>query len=169
MTMQPDDNTTPTETADQDALTKLQLDRDSLYERLARTTADFQNSRKRLEAELDQRVQYANASLIKSLLPVIDNFERALAVDPAKTDSAAILKGLQLVHDQWLTVLKSQNVETITPAPGTPFDPSKHEAVMQEASDQYKEPTVVKLFQNGYSLGGRVLRPASVVVSKPSS
>ena len=147
---------------------KLQQERDNLYERLARATADYQNSRKRLETEMDQRLQYANASLMKSLLPVIDNFERALAVDLSKADSASILKGLQVVHDQWLTVLKNQNVEVIAPQPGTPFDPSKHEALMQQANDTYKEPTVTQLLQNGYALHGRTLRPASVAVSKSS-
>jgi molecular chaperone GrpE len=153
-------------TADDEARRKLQQERDSLYERLVRTTADFQNSRKRLEAEMEQRLQFANSSLIKSLLPVIDNFERALAVDLAKTDAAAILKGLQVVHDQWLTVLKNQSVEVIAPQPGTPFDPARHEALMQQPSDQYKEPTVTQLLQNGYALHGRTLRPASVAVSK---
>ena len=101
-----------------EAMNKLQQERDNLYERLARTTADYQNSRKRLEAEMDQRMQYANSSLIKSLLPVIDNFERALAVDVTKTDAASILKGLQVVHDQWLTVLKNQSVEVVSPPAG---------------------------------------------------
>jgi molecular chaperone GrpE len=115
---------------------------------------------------MDQRSQYANASLIKSLLPVIDNFERALAVDVTKADPASILKGLQVVHDQWLTVLKNQDVEVIAPQPGTPFDPAQHQALMQQASDKYDEPTVTQLLQNGYALHGRVLRPASVAVSK---
>ena len=102
-------------TATDEQFRKLQQERDSLYERLARATADYQNSRKRLEQEMDQRMQFANSSLIKSLLPVIDNFERALAVDLSKADSAQILKGLQVVHDQWLTVLKNQSVEVINP------------------------------------------------------
>jgi molecular chaperone GrpE len=149
-----------------DQLRKLQKERDSLFERLARATADYQNSRKRLEAEMEQRLQYANSSLIKSLLPVIDNFERALAVDLSKADGATILKGLQVVHDQWLTVLKNQSVEVVAPAVGTPFDPSKHEALMQQPSDKYTEPTVTQLLQNGYTLHGRTLRPASVAVSR---
>src|SRR3954447_26976096 len=92
-------------------LERLKAERDMLFEKLARAQADFQNSRKRLEAESDQRLQYANASLIKSLLPVIDNFERALAQDPAKSDAATILRGMQIVHDQWLNVLKQQLVQ----------------------------------------------------------
>ena len=70
---------------------RLKAERDMLFEKLARAQADFQNSRKRLQAESDQRAAYANAALIKSLLPVIDNFERALAVEPEKTDSKSTL------------------------------------------------------------------------------
>ena len=146
---------------------RVKAERDSLYERLARTTADFQNSRKRLEAEADQRAQYANASLIKSLLPVIDNFERALAMDPAKVDAASILKGMQIVHDQWLKVLRDQKVEELAPQPGEPFDPNRHEALMQQPGN-YAEPTVTQLLQKGYALHGRTLRPAQVAVSKTS-
>src|SRR5262249_49183519 len=109
--------------SDPNELAKLRSERDQLYQSLARAQADFQNSRRRLEADKEQAVQYANSTLIKSLLPVIDNFERALAVDSTKTDAASIQKGLQLVHDQMMTVLKSQSVEEIAPQPGTPFDP----------------------------------------------
>ena len=145
---------------------QLRDERDQLYQRLARAQADFQNSRKRLEADTEQRLQYANSSLIKSLLPVIDNFERALAVDPATTDAASILKGLQLVHDQWLQVLRGQQVEEIAPEPGTPFDPTRHSAIVQQPDDRYDQPTVTQLMQKGYALGDRVLRPAQVAVSK---
>jgi molecular chaperone GrpE len=144
----------------------LQQERDSLYERLARTTADFQNARRRLESDKEQAVAFANSSLIKSLLPVIDNFERALAVDPAKADPNTILKGMQIVHDQWMTVLKSQFVETIAPEPGTPYDPGTMEAIIHQPSDEYPPNTVTQVMQNGYSLHGRMLRPAQVAVSK---
>lgn len=156
---------TPEQIAD---LQKLQAERDELYDRLARVTADYQNSRRRLETEMEQRMAYANAALIKSLLPVIDNFERALAVDPAKSDSAGILKGLQLVHDQWLTTLKSQAVIEIAPEPGDAFDPTLHQALMQQDDPKYQaqKPTVVQLLQKGYMLNDRVLRPAQVAVNK---
>ena len=144
---------------------KLKAERDSLYERLARTTADFQNSRKRLQAEADQRAQYANSALIKSLLPVIDNFERALAQDPSKTDTATLLKGMQIVHDQWLNVLKQQQVEEIAPQPGDPFDPTRHEALLQ-APSEFPPGSVVQTLQKGYALLDRTLRPAQVSVSK---
>ena len=145
---------------------KLQQERDALFERLARTQADFKNAQKRLEADAEQRAQYANSGLIKSLLPVIDNFERALTVDPSKVDAAAILKGLQIVHDQLIKVLRDQKVEEIAPQPGEPFDPTRHEALMQQDAPQYSEPTVTQLLQKGYALHDRTLRPAGVAVSR---
>jgi molecular chaperone GrpE len=144
----------------------LQQERDSLFERLARNTAEFQNARRRLDMDKEQAVAFANSSLIKSLLPVIDNFERALSVDESKTDVASILKGMQIVHDQWLTVLKSQFVEMIVPKEGDPFDPTTMEALIQQASDQYPPNTVTQVLQKGYGLHGRTLRPAQVAVSK---
>jgi molecular chaperone GrpE len=145
---------------------KLQQERDALFERLARATADFKNAQRRLEADAEQRAQYANSALIKGLLPVIDNFERALAVDPSKTDPASILKGLQIVHDQLIKVLRDQKVEEIAPQPGEKFDPTRHEALMQQDAPQYAEPSVTMLLQKGYALHGRTLRPAGVAVSR---
>jgi molecular chaperone GrpE len=142
-------------------------ERDSLFERLARTTAEFQNARRRLEADKDQSVAFANSSLIKSLLPVIDNFERALASGATAADVASILKGMQIVHDQWMTVLKNQYVEEIAPEPGTPFDPSTMEALIHQPNDKLPPNSVTQLLQRGYALHGRTLRPAQVAVSKP--
>jgi molecular chaperone GrpE len=147
---------------------KIQQERDALFERLARTTADFKNAQKRLEADAEQRAQYANSALIKSLIPVIDNFERALAVDPAMVDAASILKGLQIVHDQLIKVLRDQKVEEIVPQPGERFDPTRHEALMQQDAPQYAEPSVTQLLQKGYAMHGRTLRPAGVAVSRTS-
>jgi len=144
---------------------RLKAERDMLFEKLARAQADFQNSRKRIQAEADQRAQYANASLIKSLLPVIDNFERALAQDPAKSDAATIVRGMQIVHDQWLNVLKQQQVQEIAPQPGEPFDPNRHEALLQQPSE-HPEGSVVQVMQKGYALHDRTLRPAQVSVAK---
>src|SRR4051794_5165057 len=75
-------------------------------DKLMYAVAESQNQRKRLEAEKEQAVQYANQALIRSMIPVIDNFERALAVDPAKVDAKTVLKGLQLVHDQLMKELE---------------------------------------------------------------
>ena len=169
-TVTPADGQQKTATADPAAVAgadyaALKVERDNLFDRLARATAEFKNSQRRLQQDLESRTQYANSSLIKTLLPVIDNFERALAVDPAKSDTASVLKGLQIVHDQLMGVLRQQQVEEIAPAAGTPFDPSQHEALLQQDSI-YKTPTVVQLMQKGYALHGRTLRPAQVAVSK---
>lgn len=155
--------------ATDDEFAKVKAERDDFYNRLARATADFKNTQKRLQDEFDQRVKYANQSLIKELLPVIDNFERALAVDPEKVEARKILTGLQLVHDQWLSTLKQNKVEEIAPQPGEVFDPTRHEALMQnEAPPEFAGmgTIVLNLFQKGYALHGRTLRPAQVVVSK---
>ena len=135
-------------------------------DRLMYAVAESQNMRKRLEAEKEQAVAYANTTLIRSLIPIIDNFERALAVDPAKVDGATILKGLQIVHDQMMKELEKQSVEVIDPKPGTPFDPSRHEALMQKEDPNLKPGTVAQALTRGYALKGRTIRPASVVLVK---
>jgi molecular chaperone GrpE len=144
---------------------RVRAERDMLYEKLARAQADFTNSRRRLQQESDQRAVYANASLIKSLLPVIDNFERALAQDPSKTDTTTLLKGMQIVHDQWLNVLRQQQVQEINPQPGEAFDPTRHEALLQQPSE-HPDGSVVQVLQKGYALHDRTLRPAQVSVSR---
>jgi molecular chaperone GrpE len=168
---QPNDEQTlegePTDMPANDAteFERLKAERDMLFEKLARAQADFQNSRRRLESESKVNLQYANEKLIKSLLPVIDNFERALAQDPSKADPATILRGMQIIHDQWLNVLKQQQVQEIAPQPGEPFDPNRHEALMQQESD-LPAGSVVQTMQKGYALHDRTLRPAQVSVAK---
>ena len=151
---------------DENELIRLEAERNDLYNKLARAQAEFQNARKRLEADKEQAVQYANSGLIKSLLPVIDNFERALNQDPGKTDVASLLKGMQIVHDQWLAVLGQQSVKEIAPKPGDLFEPATMQALMQQPTAQYPENHVTQLLQKGYSLHDRTLRPAQVAVSK---
>jgi molecular chaperone GrpE len=157
----------PTDVLESD-LRKLQSERNSLFEQLARVQADFRNAQKRLEADKQLSIQFANSKLITSLLPVIDNFERALAADPAKSDVGTLLKGLQITYDQLMTQLRQQQIEPIAPEPGTPFDPNQHQAILQQPTDKYDQPTVTQLLQKGYALHGRVLRPAQVAVSKLS-
>lgn len=144
----------------------LRAEKNALFEKLARAQADFSNARKRLEADLETRVQYQLGKLIESQLPLIDNLERAIGVDPSKADAATILKGVQLVHDQWIDLLKRFGVETIAPKPGDPFDPHTQQAVMHEPSDQ-PEGTVSRAAQTGYALNGKLVRSALVVVAKP--
>lgn len=135
-------------------------------DKLMYLVAESQNMRKRLQAEKEQAVQYANQALMRALIPIIDNFERALAVDPAKSDAASVLKGLQLVHDQMMAELKKQSVEVIDPQPGEAFDPTKHEALMQQENPKLKPGQVAQALTRGYALHGRTLRPASVMIVK---
>lgn len=146
-------------------LENLLAEKNALYEKLARTQADFANARKRLEADLETRVQYQLSRLVDSMLPVIDNFERALTADHSKSDVNTIVKGMQVVHDQWLDILKRFQVESINPTAGTELDPHQHQAIAQEPSDQPAN-SITKVVQKGYTLNGKPLRPAMVVVSK---
>ena len=128
--------------------------------------ADFKNAQKRLESEKLVAIQYANSRVIQSLLPILDNFDRALEVDPAKTDAASMLKGMQLIKELLMKALADQHVQVIKPQPGDPFDPNLHQALMQQPDDRYTEPTIVQLYQPGYLHHDRILRPAQVVVGK---
>lgn len=154
----------------QSEIESLRAEKASLFERLARAQADFQNTRRRLESDFDSRLQFANSELLRSLLTVIDNFERALAVDPKTTSSASVLEGLQVVHDQFLDLLKKNQLQQVAPEPGTPFDPNLHEALMQRPDPRHEDqPLVLETLQKGYTLHGRRLRPAQVVVSSASA
>ncbi len=135
-------------------------------DKLLYLAAESQNMRKRLQSEKEQAVQYANQTLIRSLVPIIDNFERALAVDTVKTDAATVLKGLQLVHDQMMAELRKQAVEVIDPKPGEVFDPTQHEALMQIDNPKFKPNTIIQARTRGYALHARTLRPAGVMVAK---
>ena len=149
-----------------DETARLQQERDDLYQRLARATADFKNAQKRLQQDKEQAVAFANSSLIKNLLPVIDNFERALSVDGKATDVPSLLKGMQIVHDQWLKVLETNDVVQIAPKAGEPFDPHRHQALMQQDRADLPPNSVTQVLQTGYEMHGRVLRPAGVAVSR---
>lgn len=146
-------------------LDAMRAEKTAAYEKLARVQADFANSRRRLETDFEQRLAFANQTLIEQLLPVVDNFDRALAHDPAKTDAATILKGITLVNDQFHQLLTKYGLETIAPNPGDDFDPNLHQAVTQQDSE-YPEGKVANLFLKGFTMKGRVIRAAQVSVSK---
>ena len=146
-------------------LERVQAERDAFHEKLARAQADYTNSRNRLEKDAQQSQQLALGRVLKAFLPVVDNLERALALDPDQTDAKAVLGGVNGTRTQFLEALKSQGVEPVAPAAGTPFDPTVMEALMQEEAD-YAEPAVTRLLQPGYTFNGKPLRPAQVAVSR---
>lgn len=140
---------------------------DEHWDRLLRTTADFDNFKKRAAREKMEAVQFANVGLLQKLLPVLDNFEMALvAVETVKDDKLASLKsGVTMIQQQLKQALVDTGLEEID-ATGKPFDPALHEAVSQQESSDVKEGHVLQQIRKGYRLKERLLRPASVIVAK---
>jgi molecular chaperone GrpE len=132
------------------------------YQRLA---ADFENHRRRTRQELAERTQYANEELLRKLLPLLDNFKRALEHAPQGIDPQWF-EGIKLIARQFEGTLEAQGLSPI-PAVGEKFDPSQHEAIAQEETDEHEEGTVVEELQPGYRLHQKVLRPTLVKVAHP--
>jgi len=133
--------------------------------KVLRWQADFQNYQRRAAREVLESRQSADADFAKAMLQVLDHFDMALSVDPAKVDAKTVLEGVKITYDELKKVLQNRGIDAYD-ATGKPFDPNFHEAVMQEASDKYPPMTVTQTFQQGYKIGDRVLRPAKVKVSK---
>lgn len=134
------------------------------HERFLRACADLDNYRKRAEKEKADGINFANESLISEMLPVLDNFERALS--HAKEENLdSLTKGVQLIIEQMCAVFKKFGLQEIKSV-GERFDPAVHHAITHEESMEAEPETVVKEFQKGYYLKGRLLRPAMVSVAK---
>jgi molecular chaperone GrpE len=140
-------------------------ERDDLLARLQRVSADYANYQKRMAREFEQARLYANEQIMRSLLSVIDDMERALeAARQNHDEDDPLLKGMQLVHDKQLDTLKQFGLGTIE-AEGRPFDPDRHQAMMRQPSADQEPMTVLQVVQKGYTLQGRTLRPAGVIVA----
>ncbi|MEN8780396.1 MAG: nucleotide exchange factor GrpE [Desulfobacterales bacterium] len=140
------------------------------YDRLLRISAEFENYKKRTAREMVDFQKYANQSLLRELLPIIDNLELAIkaAAEAADSTDACLLDGVELTRKEILKVFENFHVEPID-ALGKPFDPNFHEAVMREESDEHPENTVVNELQKGYLMHDRLLRPSMVVVAMPKN
>lgn len=136
-----------------------------LQDRALRQAAEVENYKKRTEREKAEFFKRANEGLVKDLLPVLDNLERALAHARENADLASLLEGMELVRSELLMTLERHGLETVE-AMGQPFDPELHEAMMQQENPELDENTVISEMQKGYLFQGRLLRPAMVVVSK---
>jgi molecular chaperone GrpE len=128
-----------------------------------RVQADFDNFRKRTQRDIQEIHLYAGEQLIKDLLPLVDNFERAL--NSVEDKSGPIYKGIDLIYQQLRKLLEKYNVKEID-AQGKPFNPKFHEAVMMVQSDEYDSETVVEVLQKGYLYHSKVIRPSMVKVAK---
>jgi molecular chaperone GrpE len=148
-------------------LTKAERQREEYLLLARQTQADFENYQKRAARDREQERRYAQSPLALALLPALDNLERALAAARQAGDNGPLVQGVALVQSQLLDALRRNGVTPIE-AKGQPFDPNKHEAVMQQPSADQPPGTVLQVLQPGYQLHDRVLRPASVVVSIPA-
>ena len=140
---------------------------DENWERLLRTTADFENFKKRAAREKIESAQYAAFSLLQKIIPVLDNFEMALAAaQDAKGDKLSSMQsGVLMIQQQLKNVLVETGLEEIDAA-GQPFDPNFHEAVSQQESTEVAEGSVLQQLRKGYKFKDRLLRPATVIVAK---
>lgn len=136
-----------------------------LYDRWLRLSAEVENYKKRMEKEKGELYKFANENIIKDLLPVLDNLERALEHGKESDNFKALLEGVELTHKALLTVLEKYGVSRVE-ALGEAFDPTSHEAVMVQEDAQRPEGEVIAQMQMGYRLHNRLIRPAMVVVSK---
>jgi molecular chaperone GrpE len=147
-----------------DAVARLQKERDDLHDRLLRLTAEFDNYRKRIERDRRDASDRATASSVEDLLPIVDDFERALKVD-AGPAAQAYREGLDLIYRRLLDLLARRGVKPIE-ALGTDFDPHLHQAVSYEPSPGHRDGEVIEELSRGYRLGDRLLRPAAVKVAR---
>jgi molecular chaperone GrpE len=148
-----------------DQIEALMREKSTLYDQMLRRQAEIENSRKRLERDKTDYYQRTRAEVVLELLPVLDNFDRALAsLEISEGDAEALRHGVELIHKQLkgaLTKLGLQPVEAL----GRAFDPNVHEAVTVEPTDEHEENTVIEEVERGYKLGDRLLRPAKVKVA----
>jgi molecular chaperone GrpE len=152
---------------DFDRESAIQRERDELYDRLLRKTAEFDNYRKRIERERKEQADYAISGLLQELLLVVDDFDRALATEIPTSESGddAYRKGVELIHGKLNDLLRKYGVRPIE-ALGADFDPNLHQAVLHEASPDHREGEVIGELRRGYLIGDRLLRPAMVKVAK---
>lgn len=141
-----------------------------LEEKLLRNQADLQNYRRRKDEEMMQFVTYANEDLIKELLPVLDNFERAISMDDDNPNDevSKFLKGIRMVYDDLGDTLKRYGLKEVE-ALDKPLDPNIHQAVMVEHADGKEDDIILEVFNKGYQLKEKLIRPAMVKVNKKES
>jgi molecular chaperone GrpE len=146
-----------------DEIVELRKERDGLHDRLLRQAAEFDNYRKRVDRERRDLTQMAATDLVQELLPVIDDFERALQADAPGAESYR--QGLEIIHRALMDVLRKRGVTPVD-AVGTQFDPQVHQAVAYEDAPDRRDGEVIEQFTRGYRLGDKLVRPAMVKVAK---
>lgn len=148
----------------EDQLAAALAEAEDYKDRWLRSQAEFANARKRMEKQRLDTYTNATASVIDKLLPIVDDFERAMENLPAEISENSWLEGMQLVQRKLVSTLDNFNVTAID-AVGEPFDPNMHEAITQEPTDEFESGVVCRVLQTGYKIGDRVIRPSLVVVA----
>jgi molecular chaperone GrpE len=138
--------------------------KEEYLDHLRRLKAEFDNYKKRIMKEREELLRYANEDLIKELLPVIDNLERALNEESQTHNFESFREGILLIKKQILDILIRKGLKEIESV-GKPLDPALHHAMMQRNSNQYQEDIIIEELQKGYLLHDRVIRPSQVIVS----
>lgn len=144
---------------------KLMAEKDDLINTLQRLQADFENFRRRTRLEKEELVKYAAEGIVSSLLPVVDNFERALASADSGGEAKNFMQGMEMILRQLIQVLSQEGLAPVQ-ALGNPFDPTLHEAVMQVEQENTESNIVIEEIQKGYTLKGKLIRPSMVKVAK---
>lgn len=142
-----------------------QAELSALRDRYVRLQADFDNYRKRVLRERAEAQASAHEELVRTLLPVLDNFDLGLASAAEHGATESFLSGFKLVHGDLLRVLERAGMTPVDATAGTPFDPHQHEAIAHAPSQEYAADTVLQQTRRGYRLGAQLIRPAQVVVS----
>jgi len=148
-----------------DALLKKGVLFKKLLGRFQRVSADYTNFQKRVPKQIADSTAYEKERIIKTLLPALDNFEHTLQNANSTETSDVLLKGIRIIYDQMLDILKSHNVEQIK-ALDEKFDPVLHQAMMRKTEPDKAEDIILEEFQKGYRLNGRIIRPSKVIVNK---
>ncbi len=147
----------------------LKKENSELKDQYLRKHADFENYRKRMAREKADSVRYGNQELLKDLIEVIDNFDRAIKSAADSQDFDSFREGISMIEQQFTGMLQSKWGLEKMECEGAEYDPNSHEALMMEESEELEVPTVLEDFQAGYKLYERVLRPAKVKVGKPAA
>lgn len=134
-------------------------------DRALRLSAEFENYKKRTQREINDFKKFANESIFRQLLSVVDNLERAISAAQENSEESALFEGVKLTHKDIIKLFETFNVKSVK-AENEPFDPNFHQAVTQEENDEFPDNTVTTVLQKGYLLQDRLIRPAMVVVSK---
>ncbi|MBI1336690.1 MAG: nucleotide exchange factor GrpE [Phycisphaera sp.] len=149
----------------EDELAKLRAERDDLQSKLMRSFADYQNALRRSQISTEQAREQRTMDMARELVAVLDHFDKALEVDPAKTDAQTLLQGVQIVRDELTKSLEKFGVKRLDVKVGEEFDPNRHEAMLHQPAQGVASNHVSLQLQPGYLINDKTLRPAKVSVA----